>query len=155
MQVFRYQNCFEHVHTIGSSAYTAKNNEPWTAKYGKLYHEEMYSEEEDELTPIQDAQSMGSGTMHDKEIVSAASEDQIAVNQSNDHLDNSETQNISEKNDNDNSLVAILRKREGQAGGQGWNALKQTLKDRKIDILEMVIRLLSFLIPPVSHFSWQ
>ena len=118
--------------------------------------EEMYSEEEDELTPIQDAQSMGSGTMHDKEIVSAASEDQIAVNQSNDHLDNSETQNISEKNDNDNSLVAILRKREGQAGGQGWNALKQTLKDRKIDILEMVIRLLlSFLIPPVSHFSWQ
>ena len=112
--------------------------------------EEMYSEEEDELTPIQDAQSMGSGTMHDKEIVSAKSKSE-ELDQNNEHLDNSETQNISEKNDNDNSLVAILRKREGQAGGQGWNALKQTLKDRKIDILEMVIRLLlSFLIPPVS-----
>ena len=96
--------------------------------------EEMYSEE-DELTPIQDAQSMGSGNTN-KDFVSK-SELLEEENATNEHLDNSETCQVSEKNDNDNSLVAILRKREGQ-GMKQWNALKQTLKDRKIDILEMV-----------------
>ena len=36
----------------------------------------------------------------------------------------------------ENSLEVIIAKRLGHV--QGWNALKQTLKDRKVDILEMV-----------------
>ena len=90
--------------------------------------EEMYSEE---VTPVQDVQlSMGSGN-NDKETtlnnLNKNNDNQI-INDNEENLDNSV---------NENSLAAIMKKREGQ-GMKQWNALKQTLKDRKIDILEMV-----------------
>ena len=52
------------------------------------------------------------------------------------HNDNEAMQEESTPKEEENSLEAIIAKRLGK--GEGWNALKQTLKDRKVDILEMV-----------------
>ena len=41
-----------------------------------------------------------------------------------------------EEEENENSLEAIMAKRLGK--GEGWNALKKTLKANKADILDMV-----------------
>ena len=93
----------------------------------------MYSEE---VTPTQDVQlSMGSGN-NDKETtlnnLNKPNDNQI-INDNEENLDNSV---------NENSLAAIMKKREGQ-GMKQWNALKQTLKDRKIDRLNIFLKFFS------------